>query len=200
MRNFIFAAILLAPLFINAQSIVGHWTYSTISADFYADSTYGVRLGTTLADSGTYHMAGGYIDFITSNGVGCIPGDSGHYTIIFNNPDNVTLIPESDECSLRGSTLSSVTFTRETTSVYESGNNVSWSFEFNANLNLLIINTTGRFTNLSVMDIAGNSVFSTDADFSGKTSVQIPALPAGLYIIRISNSRNALAKKWMKQS
>lgn len=197
MKTSTFLLMLLSAIAINAQSIVGHWTSSNIAADFYSDSTYTVLVGTIPADSGTYSMPTGRIVFHTVSGVGCAAADSGNYNLVFNDANSVTLTHIYDDCSLRGSTLSSITFTRVSTSIQKSTDNSNWSIEFQPAFNTVVCTTSELFTHFSVMDITGNSVFSSDANIMGRTTIQLPSLPKGMYIFRISNSSKSFAKKWV---
>lgn len=197
MKTSTFLMILFSSVLLNAQSIVGHWTASTIAADFYSDNTYNVFVNTTPADSGTYTLPTGRIEFTTVAGLGCAAADAGNYNLVFNDPNSVTLTFISDDCSLRGSTLANITFTRTTTSIQSPTVSNNWSIEFIPEMNTLVCTTSELFTHFSIMDIAGNTVFASDASILGRTTIQLPSLPKGMYIVRISNNSKSLAKKWM---
>ncbi|PKP05347.1 MAG: hypothetical protein CVU11_00130 [Bacteroidetes bacterium HGW-Bacteroidetes-6] len=197
MKTSTFFLILFSTALLSAQSIVGSWTSSSIIADFYADSTYSVLVGSTPADSGTYSLPSGRIEFHTVSGIGCMAADSGSYNLVFIDPNNVTVSHIYDECSLRGTTLGNVTFTRVTTIAQDNAAPVNWSIEFQPSMNSMICTTSELFTHFSIIDIAGNTVFASDATILGRTTITIPSLPKGMYVFRISNNNKSVAKKWI---
>jgi hypothetical protein len=68
----------------------------------------------------------------------------------------------------------------------------------NPAVNMLNLQTEADIEHMAISDVLGNIVIQQDAMATGKHSVDVSALPAGMYMVNIAMGDRVIARKFIK--